>query len=60
MAPMAPMGPLANVSTSNLAYNIPDYLCTNLVLLSKSAQFGQKWQLIRSTIMYDVHYTYTL
>ena len=29
VAPTAPMGPLANVSTSDLAYNIPNYLCTN-------------------------------
>ena len=49
VAPKAPMGLLADGSISNLAYNMSNYLCTILVLLSKSAQFGQKWQLIRST-----------
>ena len=29
MAPTAPLGPLANASTSNLAYNISNYLFTN-------------------------------
>ena len=48
MAPRAPMWKLANVSTSNLANNIPNYLCTNFGAFIKKCTIDQ---LIRSTIM---------
>ena len=47
VTPTAPMGPLGNVSTSNLAYNIPNYLCNNFGAFIKKCTIDQ---LIRSTI----------
>ena len=55
VAPTAPMRPLANVSTSNLAYNIPNYLCANFGAFIKKCTIDQ---LIRSTSIiesYCVH-----
>ena len=48
---MTPTAPLANVSTSNLAYNIPNYLCINFGAFIKKCTIDQ---LIRSTMS---HYT---
>ena len=52
----APTGPLANVSTSNLAYNIPNYLCTNFGAFIKKCTIDQ---LIRSTMIYQTPDSYT-
>ena len=47
VTPTVPMGPLANVSTSNLAYNIIKYLCINFGAFVKKCTIDQ---LIRSTM----------
>ena len=57
VAPTAPMGSLTNVSTSNLAYNIPKYLCTNFgafikrcTIRPKMAAYPLYWNNITSNI----------
>ena len=47
VAPTVAMGSLANGSISNLAFNIPNYLCTNIGAFIKKCTIDQ---LIRSTI----------
>ena len=42
VAPTAPMGPLADGSISNLAYNISNYLCTNFGAFIKKCTIRPK------------------
>ena len=53
MAPTALMGPLANVSTSNLDYNISNYLCTNF------GAFIKKCTTLPKMAAYPLYYTDT-
>ena len=41
VAPTLPIGLLVNASTSNLAYNIPNYLCTNFGAFIKKCTIDQ-------------------